>query len=404
MRCAAVSPAFRYGELYTHHDSVIRDFFSFIDSASVHKYTPIQHGDVVFAASGETHEEIGKAAVFVADHEACAGGDTVIFRPNSGIEPLFVGYAVNTEDAGRFKARFGQGSSVIHIAGSHLQQLPVFLPAPAEQRRIARVLDTVDEAIRATEAVIAKLEQVKEGLLHDLLTCGIDDNGELRDPERHFGQFRDSPLGRIPREWAVTLAANELEVTAGITLGPHRRPNHNPQPYLRVANVYTERLDLSDVAYLDARESELVGRTLIPGDILIVEGHANPEEIGRAAMATADVEGFTFQNHLFRVRPNALHPGFAVRWLNGVSARKHWRRVSASSSGLYTINQEKLRAMWLAVPPAYEQSAIVVRVDSVDCRIETSTSELQKLRLLRSGLMDDLLTGRVRVATVGTAP
>ena len=188
----------RYGELYTHHDSVIRDFFSFIDSASVHKYTPIQHGDVVFAASGETHEEIGKAAVFVADHEACAGGDTVIFRPNSGIEPLFVGYAVNTEDAGRFKARFGQGSSVIHIAGSHLQQLPVFLPAPAEQRRIARVLDTVDEAIRATEAVIAKLEQVKEGLLHDLLTCGIDDNGELRDPERHFGQFRDSPLGRIP--------------------------------------------------------------------------------------------------------------------------------------------------------------------------------------------------------------
>ncbi len=73
------------------------------------------------------------------------------------------------------------------------------LPPLPEQRRIAEILDTLDEAIRKTEQVIAKLQQMKQGLLHDLLTRGIDDNGELRDPERHPEQFKDSPLGRIPR-------------------------------------------------------------------------------------------------------------------------------------------------------------------------------------------------------------
>ena len=84
-----------------------------------------------------------------------------------------------------------------------MDRLSVWLPPLPEQRRIAEILDTVDEAIRRTEQVIAKLQQMKQGLLHDLLTRGIDENGELRDPERHPEQFKDSPLGRIPREWEV---------------------------------------------------------------------------------------------------------------------------------------------------------------------------------------------------------
>ena len=68
---------------------------------------------------------------------------------------------------------------------------------------IAAVLETVDEAIAKTEAVIAKLKQVRAGLLHDLLTRGLDENGQLRDPVAHPEQFQDSPLGRIPREWEI---------------------------------------------------------------------------------------------------------------------------------------------------------------------------------------------------------
>ncbi len=97
---------------------------------------------------------------------------------------------------------------MILISSSTLREFAVPLPPLPEQRRIAEILDTLDEAIRKTEQVIAKLQQMKQGLLHDLLTRGIDENGELRDPERHPEQFKDSPLGRIPREWEVAPLEN----------------------------------------------------------------------------------------------------------------------------------------------------------------------------------------------------
>ena len=93
-----------------------------------------------------------------------------------------------------------------HIKRADLLPYRVKLPKAAEQSRIAAVLDTVDEAIAKTEAVIAKLKQVRAGLLHDLLTRGLDENGQLRDPVAHPNQFQDSPLGRIPKDWEVVTA------------------------------------------------------------------------------------------------------------------------------------------------------------------------------------------------------
>lgn len=283
------------------------------------------------------------------------------------------------------------------INRTKLGRMPIVVPPLPEQRQIAEVLDTVDEAIRRTEQIIAKLKQVKEGLLHDLLTRGIDDNGELRDPDRHPEQFKDSPLGRIPKGWDVASVDDEFVIASGITLGPHRRPKHNPKPYLRVANVHRDRLDLADVAQLEATSAEIADRQLAHGDLLVVEGHANPHEIGRCAMATSAVTGFTFQNHLFRLRPLRLIPEYGLRWLNSAAIRRYWLRTCASSSGLNTINKTKLRAVPVLKPPQREQAAIVEQVATLSARVELEATELEKLRIFKSGLMEDLLTGRVRV-------
>lgn len=395
----------RYGELYTHHDSVIRDFVSFIDSGSVHKYTPIQHGDVVFAASGETHEEIGKAAVFVADYEAYAGGDTVIFRPNSGVEPLFVGYAVNTEDAGRFKARFGQGSSVIHIAGSHLQQLPVFLPAPAEQRRIARVLDTVDGAIRATEALIAKLEQVKKGLLHDLLTCGIDDNGELRDLERHPEQFKDSQLSRIPASWTIHPLIDLAEVRSGVAKNSSRTLTKPVAVhYLRVANVQDGFLDLSEMSKIRINVGEVAKYAVLPGDVLMNEG-GDLDKLGRGALWRGEYAPCVHQNHVFVVRcGHSLTPDFLDAWTGAAPARRYFMIAGKQTTNLASINKTAVSQLPVAVPPKREQEAITLVLRCLQARTEAETASLGKLRLVKSGLMDDLLTGRVRLPAAEETP
>jgi type I restriction enzyme S subunit len=93
--------------------------------------------------------------------------------------------------------------SQVNFANKVLLETKVRIPGISEQSRIAAVLDTVDEAIAKMEALIAKLKQVRAGLLHDLLTRGLDKHGQLRDPTAHPEQFQDSPLGRIPLEWEV---------------------------------------------------------------------------------------------------------------------------------------------------------------------------------------------------------
>jgi type I restriction enzyme S subunit len=276
--------------------------------------------------------------------------------------------------------------------------LQVLVPPLPEQRCIAEILDAAEEAIRQTERVIAKLEAVKAGLLHDLLTYGLDEHGRLRDPQAHPEQFKDSPLGRIPREWEISSVESEFEVVTGFTLGPHRHPRKNRKPYLRVANVLREEVLLDDIAELEASYDEMVGRVLQEDDLLVVEGHANPNEIGRCARVPIEAEGLTFQNHLFRLRSKHLDTRFALAWLNSYWVRDHWRRMCRTSSGLNTINSTMLRNLPVPIPGGQEQHCIAAILDTHDARIRAEKAGLAKLRQAKRGLMDDLLTGRVRVS------
>ena len=287
--------------------------------------------------------------------------------------------------------------------GLNYQQLRAFTvpwPSAAERVWIAAVLDTIDDAIQKTEQIIAKLQQVKQGLLHDLLTRGIDDNGELRDPERHPEQFQDSPLGRIPKGWEVGTVAHWFEVTSGVTLGPHRIPRYNPKPYLRVANVQRSMLDLSEIAFLEARDAEISNKLLAVGDLLIVEGHADPREIGRCAIVPPEATDFTFQNHLFRLRSRSALPSYALLQLNSASTRRYWWRTCATSSGLHTINRAQLARLKIAMASTHEQAAICSLADTTDLRILEEERAVGVLRAIRSGLAEDLLYGRVRTTSL----
>jgi type I restriction enzyme, S subunit len=116
----------------------------------------------------------------------------------------FVSAAINSHKTRSEAERKSSGTTRLRINLSALKTVHIWAPQPSEQRKIAHILDTVDEAIAKTEAVIAKLKQVRAGLLHDLLTRGIDENGQLRDPIAHPEQFQESSLGQIPREWHIS--------------------------------------------------------------------------------------------------------------------------------------------------------------------------------------------------------
>ena len=162
-------PCVRYGEIYTTHHDLVRQFTSRISRAVADTATRIQFRDLLFAGSGETKEEIGKCVAVSEDVEAYAGGDIIILRPHSG-NPVFLGYLMNTPRVAKQKSSLGQGDAVVHINASALASVEVSLPDEPEQDAISRVLSDIDAEIKAIEARLGKTQALKQGMMQALLT------------------------------------------------------------------------------------------------------------------------------------------------------------------------------------------------------------------------------------------
>ncbi|MBQ9343709.1 MAG: restriction endonuclease subunit S [Kiritimatiellae bacterium] len=169
---SGIIPAVRYGELYTHHDCIIRAFGSHISEAIARRATLLKPGDILFACSGETKEEIGKCAAFIQPVRAYAGGDLLIMTPNPALcDSTFMGYALNSAECQAQKSASGQGDAVVHLHKDALEELEIRLPPTlAEQTAIAAVLSDMDAELAALSREKAKAEQIKQGMMQELLT------------------------------------------------------------------------------------------------------------------------------------------------------------------------------------------------------------------------------------------
>lgn len=321
------------------------------------------------------------------------------------IEPIanrcnkrFLYHRLMLSDVRRQMVAYAAGSTVLHLDTKKVPSITVRIPVDVNlQSRIADVLDGIDTAIEKTEALIAKYQQIKAGLMHDLFTRGVLPNGQLRPPREQAPElYQETAIGWIPREWSESDCSIEFAIESGITLGQHRRPSKRPRAYLRVANVHRDELRLEDLAYLEVLPNESVP-TLQEFDLLIVEGHANRAEIGRCAMVTAEAAGLLFQNHLFRLRPHRLNHFYALDWLNSHYAMCHWETMCSTSSGLNTINRRMLGRMFVGVPSPDEQVLIAQKALGAKKRLGLELQKLHKLRSQKRGLMHDLLTGKVLV-------
>ena len=162
-------PCIRYGEIYTHHNDYIRTFKSWISSDVAATATRLRQGDLLFAGSGETKEEIGKCVAFINDYEAFAGGDIVILRIANG-DAMFMGYYCNSTPINAQRASMGQGDAVVHISAAALSRIEVVVPSVPEQTAIAAVLADMDAVLAALEARRDKTRDLKQGMMQELLT------------------------------------------------------------------------------------------------------------------------------------------------------------------------------------------------------------------------------------------
>jgi type I restriction enzyme S subunit len=161
-------PCIRYGEIYTHYDDYIGGFHSFIPPKVARESQRLRKGDLLFAGSGETAEEIGKCVAFLGDEEAYAGGDIVILSP-ADQNSMYLGYLMNHSSVVKQKARMGQGDAIVHISARNLARLNLRLPLSDEETAIAAVLSDMDAEIAALEQRLAKTRALKQGMMQELL-------------------------------------------------------------------------------------------------------------------------------------------------------------------------------------------------------------------------------------------
>ncbi len=360
-------PCVRYGEIYTHHHEYIRRFYSYINEELARSSSRIKQGDILFAGSGETKEEIGKCVAFLDDCEAYAGGDIVILSPN-GVDSMFLGYLLNSENIQKQKSSKGQGDAVVHIHASHLTKIRIPLPPLSEQKAIAEVLSDIDNLIQSIEKQIEKKRLIKQGAIQKLFI-----------PQPRWEKRRIKDVVSVP-----------------VTDGPHETPTflRTGVPFLSVNNLIDNKIDWRDLRFIskedDARFSLkckpqrndlLLGKAASVGKIAIVETNLDFNIWSPLALMRLKEEYFPkFLYYSFQTKSALNQIGFFT---------------NSSSQG--NIGMGEIEKLEFCFPSYVEQIQTATIFSDMDSAINGLQKKLVKTKLIKQGLMQNLLTGKIRL-------
>lgn len=367
-------PCIRYGEIYTTHDYIIKEFKSFI-SEDVSKLSKrIYKGDILFAGSGETLEDIGKAVAFIGEEEAFSGGDIIIFSPTKDeVQSESLAYMLDSYCVRKQRARLGVGTQIVHIYAKDLKTILIPVPPLSEQKTIAKVLSTWDEAIEKNQQLIDQKELRKKALMQQLLT------GKKR-LKGFSGEWKHKTLGDV----------------AVLKVG--KTPSRSNEAYWNSPNpqnVWISISDMKNVVLIKSKEylsnlalEECKINKVQKGTLLM----SFKLTLGKMAWAGCDL----FTNEaivaiypqktkvtdklLFYILPQAVEKSDAGQAVKGK-----------------TLNQEHLQNLAFKIPKLAEQKAIAEILLKAEAEIELEKQKLEQLKLQKKALMQVLLTGKKRI-------
>ena len=329
-----------YGDLYTKYDFVIEGVKSFIDQE-------IRYGDICFAGSGETLEDIGKCATFIDDEIGYAGGDIIVFRTEQN--PIVMSYLLNSDIAKKQKFSMGQGHSVVHIYSSQLEKLKLPFPPLEEQEKIAEILLTCDKAIRLTTQIINQLKQRNQGLSQQLLT------GE--------------------KNWKKSVLKNIAKIKKGEQLNVLNLNNKYKYP------SYSGGITPS--GYTDKYNTE-------KDTIIISEGGNSCGYINFIQ------ENFWSGGHCYSIVNSSISKDINKMFLF-YFLKKNQEEIMRLrvGSGLPNIQKRDIELFEIEYPPLANQNAIAQILDTVHQELKLYEQKLQLLQAQKKTLMQKLLTGEV---------
>lgn len=333
-----------------------------------------------------------------ADQDYCIGRGLGAFKAKPSVSnTIFLKYAV--EHNAVYLHRRSQGSTFAAVSTDDVRTVPIPAFSVSKQNEIAAILAATDIAIEKTEALIAKYQQIKAGLMQDLFTRGVLPSGQLRP----IGASIQTPFGRIPSEWRL---GSILELTdlqrQPILTGPFGADLGSADfvaegvPVLRIGNVQQGRLDLADLLHISTRKAATLSRYRIKeGDLLFARQGATT---GRNALAHVCVEGYLINYHIIRIALG--HERCAPLFVETAFANDIVKRQVERDKGRGTregINTAQLISLAFPIAPLPEQRLIAKILSKHNSFLQAAVSEMQSLQMNKLGLMHDLLTGKVPV-------
>lgn len=285
------------------------------------------------------------------------------------------------------------GSGIPHVDKEVLGNLEILLFDKPEQSKIAEVLSTVDREIEQTEAMIAKQQRIKTSLIHDLLTRGIDEHGNLRSEETH--EFKDSPLGRIPVEWQINALKDivDEDITYGIVqAGPHMESGI---PYIRTGDMAGDTINVEMLLRTSPQIAKLYKRSTVSvGDIVF----ALRATVGKVLPITSELDGANLTQGTAKISPKESIDSDFLLWALRTSQVQDAIRLQQKGTTFMEITLADMRNIQVALPmEKNEQSLIAETLNQHERLYRDYIIQRNKLASIKTALMQDLLTGKTRV-------
>lgn len=326
--------------------------------------------------------------------------DLKVIVPQKDVDSTFLFWVLNQLESVVLRRAVKAGTTVESVDMQTLRRIEIPTPPLPQQRRIAEILSTLDEAIERTEGLIGKLQQIKAGLMHDLFTRGVTRAGHLRPPRDQAPHlYKHSPLGWIPNEWDVRQLEN-LYRTPIRDFGSFAMTNlitflDFGVPFIKSEMIGVGEIIWDSVMFISEQVHQLLIKSHVQKGVILFSKIGSA--LGKAVIYDGS-HGVCNSNAAVAkigIDPRKADARFIMHFLNHDAARLQFRRIIVSL--LPRINLGDIDRHFVPVPMIAEQGIVADRISACESQQRTEMNRVAKLREQKRGLMHDLLTGRVRV-------
>ena len=320
----------------------------------------IYKGDLMFAKRNAYLKRVS-----VAEFDAIASAHSLVLRARpETVLAEFLPFFMLSETFWERAIAISVGSLSPTINWKALAKQEFLLPPKDQQAKLAELLWAADASIEASTVIHDKLDELRLSFINQ--------------------EF-------VPKPSANCVLGEIADVRYGLTVNAARRGLNTTMPYLRVANVGREFIDLTEVKEIGFSDKDLETYLLQNGDVLVVEGHANVHEIGRSAVWKCSETSMLHQNHLIRVRcGEKLNPRFLSAYINGPRGRGYFQGMAKSTSGLNTINSTVVKELKVPFVSIEIQREFVSKLDELELNQAYASAQMQIQQQLLKSLINQI--------------